>query len=118
MAKAFGTKVTGLYVIDISGFAGIPTEAVWESMRELLEEEGKKTLKSIEEKAAEAGVEFNAVIKEGVPAEDIIGFAKEQGIDLIVMGTAGRTGLDKFLLGSVAEKVVRTAPCPVLIIHK
>ena len=78
----------------------------------------KNSLNTEEEMAAEDGVEFNAVIKEGVPAEDIIGYASEQGIDLIVMGTAGRTGLDKFLLGSVAEKVVRTAPCPVLIIHK
>jgi len=118
LAKALNSKVYGLYVIDISAFAGIPTEAVWENMRLLLEEEGKKALASVEKLAKELGVEHETIIKEGIPAEEIVNVAKEKGIELIVMGTAGRTGLDRFLLGSVAEKVMRTASCPVMVVHK
>ncbi len=118
LAKALNARVYGLYVIDISAFAGIPTEAVWESMRVLLEEEGKKALSTVEKLAEEHGVECETIIREGIPSEDIVNVAKEKGVDLIVMGTAGRTGLDRFLLGSVAEKVVRTSSCPVMVVHK
>ncbi len=118
LAKALNAKVYGLYVIDISAFAGIPTEAVWESMRVLLEEEGKKALASVKKLAEELGVDYETIIKEGIPAEEIVNVAKEKNVDLIVMGTAGRTGLDRFLLGSVAEKVVRTSSCPVMVVHK
>jgi nucleotide-binding universal stress UspA family protein len=118
IAKCLKSKVMGLYVIDISAFSGIPTEAIWESMKDLLDEEGRKALKTIEEIAEKEGVPCETEIAEGVPAEDIIRFAEDKKVDLVVMGTAGRTGLDRLLLGSVAEKVIRTAPCPVLVVHK
>jgi len=54
----------------------------------------------------------------GVGAATIVEYAREQNIDLIVMGTHGRTGLAHVLIGSVAEKVVRTAFCPVLTVHQ
>jgi nucleotide-binding universal stress UspA family protein len=52
-----------------------------------------------------------------VPSDEIIQYAKLEGIDLIVMGTHGRAHTAHVLMGSVAEKVVRTAPCPVLTVH-
>ena len=55
------------------------------------------------------------VLLEGDPAKEIIHYAMEEGIDLIVMGTHGRTGLERLLMGSVAENVVRGAPCSVLV---
>jgi len=118
LASRLGAEVCGLYVIDISAFAGIPTEAVWESMRSLLEEEGKKALDVIEKAAKEKNVRVELILKEGIPPEDITSTAKEKNVDIIVIGTAGRTGINRFLLGSVTEKVVRTASCPVLVIHK
>ncbi len=118
LAKAVGGEVLGLYVIDISAFTGIPTEAIWENMRSLLDEEGKKALSMVEDAAKENTVKFELLLKEGRPADDIIKTAEERDVDIIIMGTAGRSGLDKFLLGSVAEKVMRTATCPVLIIRR
>lgn len=118
LAKELGAKVYGLYVIDISAFAGIPTEAIWESMRSLLEEEGKRALATVERTAKEQGVQYELLIREGIPSEDVTKVAEDEGTDLIVMGTAGRTGLNRFLLGSVAEKVVKTAPCPVMVVRK
>ncbi|MFN4259599.1 MAG: universal stress protein [Gemmataceae bacterium] len=56
-------------------------------------------------------------VREGNPHQVIVQFAKEKDLDLIVMGTHGHTGLAHLLLGSVAEKVVRTAPCPVLTVR-
>jgi nucleotide-binding universal stress UspA family protein len=56
-------------------------------------------------------------VAEGVPAEEIVRVARERGVDLIVMGTHGRTGLAHVLVGSVCEKVVRRAPCPVLTVR-
>ncbi len=53
-------------------------------------------------------------LEDGLPAETILRVAREEGADLIVLGTQGRTGLGRLLLGSVAEQVVRQAPCPVL----
>jgi len=61
------------------------------------------------------GIEVRHVLLEGSPAEEIIRYATEQAMDLIVMGTHGRTGLERLLMGSVAEQVVRGAPCSVLV---
>src|SRR5262249_20777722 len=60
---------------------------------------------------------WEVAIAGGNPADAIVRAAQERGADLIVMGTHGRTGLQHVLLGSVAEKVVRTAPCPVLTVR-
>ncbi len=118
LAKKLGAKVLGLYVIDISAFSGIATDAIWENMRGLLEDEGNAALETIQGETKKNAVACETVIKEGRPAEEIVKVAKDLNADVIVMGTAGRSGLDKFLLGSVTEKVMRTAPCPVLVIRK
>jgi nucleotide-binding universal stress UspA family protein len=62
---------------------------------------------------ADAAVPFDHRLVTGEPATEIVELAKEEGVDLIVMGTHGRTGLGRLLMGSVAESVVRRAPCPV-----
>jgi len=62
-----------------------------------------------------AGLEGDIVVVHGVPFHEIVETAKAQNVDLIIIGTHGRTGLQHILLGSVAEKVVRLAPCPVLV---
>ncbi|MBW2463167.1 MAG: universal stress protein [Deltaproteobacteria bacterium] len=58
-----------------------------------------------------------AVIRSNNPADTICEFATDQGVDLILMGTTGRAGLARFLIGSVAERVVRHAPCPVMVLR-
>src|SRR6516162_9835264 len=62
-------------------------------------------------------VKVRCEVREGTPFYEIIQFAKEAAIDLIIMGTHGHTGLAHVLLGSVTEKVVRKAPCPVLTVR-
>lgn len=61
-------------------------------------------------------VPVTTAVASGLPAAQIVRYAARNGIDLIVLGTHGRTGFSRALLGSVAEAVVRTAPCPVLTV--
>jgi universal stress protein A len=62
------------------------------------------------------GVTYEVVVKEGIPESGILEAVNELGIDLVVMSSHGRSGLAHFVLGSVAEEVVRTALCPVLVV--
>lgn len=116
LAKDTEAKVTALYVV--SEFAGVGRETrVWGDLRKVLEEEGKRALARAKEIAEKEGVKIDTKIVEGSPAEKIIEAAIEGKFDLIVVGTKGKTGLSKFLLGSVAEKVVHGAPCAVTVVR-
>ena len=80
-----------------------PTEGALTQLRDLIPDAGRGT--------------WDVALVVGHPADAIVRIAQERGVDLIVMGTHGRTGLQHVLLGSVAEKVVRLAPCPVLTVR-
>jgi nucleotide-binding universal stress UspA family protein len=94
-----------------------------EKILKSFEDEGKKSLESVVKKIKKGmreEIEIAPVLKKGLDYEEIVKYSKEQKIDLIVIATHGRTGLLHTLLGSVAEKVIRYAKCPVLVItpHK
>lgn len=115
LAKLAGAKLYAVYVIVPSGYT--PRDFGWEeSLREFLESEAKKAVTFVEDAGRAAGVEVEPVILEGHPADKVLEFAEQEGMDLIVMGTLGRTGLDRFLLGSVAEKVIRHSKIPVMVV--
>ncbi len=117
LAKLAGAKVYVVYVVDTAAFASMPMDATWESMYELLRKEGDAATRKIETEAVAQNLEIERVILEGNPAHEIVKFADTNKIDLIVMGTLGKSGLERFLLGSVAEKVIRTATCPVMVVR-
>lgn len=81
-----------------------------------LEEDGMKTLETVKEMGAKVGVQMETVLLEGHPGSEIIDFAEKKDIDLIVMGTLGRTGLDRIIVGSVAQDVIRHAGARVMIV--
>lgn len=90
---------------------------------------GKKVLRNMEQ-AAEQMMEdfvaqelgsfdqFDTQVVPGLPSEQIVRWAKKEKVDLIAIGTHGRSGLVRLMLGSVADRVIRTAPCPVLTVHQ
>jgi nucleotide-binding universal stress UspA family protein len=80
-------------------------------------EQGERRLDALAAKARKAGVRVQTVLAEGVAWQEITRLAKARRVDLIVMGTHGRGGLAKLFLGSVAERVVATAPCPVMTVR-
>ncbi|MCC7575544.1 MAG: universal stress protein [Methanomethylovorans sp.] len=116
LAKIAGGKIFVGYVVDTAAFASIPMDAGWEMMYELLETEANKAVQNVEQLAKQVGVDAETVVLEGHPSNEIIEFAQKNGIDVIVMGTLGKGGLDRFLLGSVAEKVTRNSTVPVLVV--
>jgi nucleotide-binding universal stress UspA family protein len=77
----------------------------------------KEKLATIEQKGKDAGVNIDIIVKEGEAFEAITNLAKNNAIDLIVMGSHGRTGLHRILMGSVTERTIGYAPCPVLVVH-
>jgi len=118
LAKLSGGKVTAIYVADTSRTSHLPDDMLIFSIRELLLKEGKDAVQQAEKLAKDAGVDFDMAVAEGNPGSEIISYAEKAGMDIIIMGTVGRTGLDRFLLGSVAEKVVRNSKIPVLTVPR
>lgn len=118
LGKISGGRVTAIYVADTNRTSHLPDDMLLFSIRELLLKEGKEALARVEDLAAQMGVPFESVVAEGSPGSEIISYAESAGMDIIILGAVGRTGLDKFLLGSVAEKVVRNSKVPVLTIPR
>lgn len=115
LARVMGAEVTALYVVDQASFVNFPMDATVVSIYSLLEKEGKEAVDFVVTEGAKVGVKVEAKVVEGNPAKKIVDEA--ENYDLVVMGTLGRTGISKLLLGSVAERVVRFAPCPVLVVR-
>lgn len=118
IARISRAKAHAIYVMDTSSFSSMPMDTGWEIMYEILQKEGAKATLKVKEAGEIAGVEVEEIIAEGHPSNEIINYAEENNIDLIVMGTLGKTGIDRFLLGSVAEKVVRNSRIPVMVVRK
>lgn len=125
LAKLWQGQVTILHVVDTSGYIPMPFEGFAPSpyakdeasaLRNILLENGEEAVKHIEDLARESGVAYEKTIVEGHPASEILKIAEESKTDIVVMGSIGKTGLGKFLLGSIAEKVVRHSKVPVLIV--
>ena len=88
-----------------------------DEMRSDLEGEAAEAVTEVERAAREAGVEVTTQVLEGVAQEAIVDFAERNAVDLLVVGTAARSGLDELLAGSVAEEVIETAPVPVVTVR-
>ncbi|RQH00466.1 universal stress protein [Natrarchaeobius oligotrophus] len=112
-ARLHDARLHVLYVVDTT-YAGVGS---MDAAITALRERGETTVEDVAERAQAAGIEVVRHVGEGDPYRTIIGYADEREIELIVMGTSGRSGLDRYLLGSVAEKVVRTADAPVLTVR-
>jgi nucleotide-binding universal stress UspA family protein len=117
LAKSTDTEVLALHVVNIPGVYDLyayPTEIPYHPLHELLRKEARSYLDEIEKLGKEMGVKVLTKHVDGHPTEEIIKEAKED--DLIVIGSKGKTALDRLLLGSVAENVARHASCPVMIV--
>ncbi|QLD91292.1 universal stress protein [Natronomonas salina] len=115
LADAHDAAVHFLYVVNTASFANLPMETSWESVTTMLRDEGEDALRAAEERSRADRVV--TAMREGPPSREIVDYATEEGCDLIVMGTHGRGGLNRLLLGSVAERVVRSSEVPVLTVR-
>ena len=117
IAKISGARISAISVVDTGLFATIPMDAAWENIYELLKTEANEATGKVEEEAKKSDVDVECFVVEGHPAEEIVKLSETIPADLIVMGTLGKRGLDRFLLGSVAEKISRISKVPVMIVR-
>ena len=115
LAKLSGGKITALYVLDQTILTNMPMDTAVMNVYNTLEKEGKEAGDFVRDLGAQESVEVEVVIKEGTPVKVILD--ESANYDIIVMGTLGRTGMSKLLMGSVAERVVRASQCPVLVVR-
>jgi universal stress protein A len=111
-----GAKVIVYHVIDL-GMDSPNRHASYVRNRDLLEE-GRRALHDFLAENFADLVDVDQVVEFGAPYKNIVEKAKSEGVDMIVMSTHGRTGFDHLMLGSVAEKVMARAPCPVLVVPR
>jgi nucleotide-binding universal stress UspA family protein len=116
LAETHGATLHALYVVNTASYASFSMESTWEGIGDMLREEGTEALEAVESIVGER-VPVETEVMEGSPSRKIVRYAEREGYDLIVMGTHGRGGIDRLLLGSVAERVVRSAEVPVLTVR-
>lgn len=114
LAQTYDAELHAVFVVDV---ASVPAETNAAQIVGALEQAGEAALAVIADAAERAGVDATTAVVEGSAARGITDYADDEDIDLIVMATHGRQGLDRYLLGSVTERVVRTSPVPVLTVR-
>ena len=115
LAKVTNSAITALYVLDKTIFVNMPLDSAVTNTYTLLKKEGESAVSFVKETCEQNGVPCDVLIGEGSPVKFIVESSKDY--DLIVMGTLGRTGFSKLMMGSVAERVVRYSNCPVMVIR-
>jgi nucleotide-binding universal stress UspA family protein len=113
IARRYGAKIYGVHVNAADPYAAAAPEA-WAAMAEAAERAAKEDVGRLNEQLR--GIEHEVVIGEGKIWEVMSDLIEQKEIDLVVLGTRGRTGFGKTLLGSVAEQILRQSPCPVLTV--
>ena len=116
LARVSEAEIIALSVSENHFINGITVTEEVEQLNQILNNRCKEDLKELEDLNKDV-VSMFSIIKEGAPANVILEVAIEEDIDLIVMGSSGKSGFDRFILGSVSDKVVNAAKCPVLVVH-
>ena len=119
IAARFEAEVHAVYVVDAGEVESSP-DRVREDLRDALDDEGHDALDRVADAAHDRDGDLDVTIevREGRPASEIDAYARSVDADLVAMGTRGRHGENRFLIGSVAERVVRTCPVPVLTVRQ
>ncbi|MBX0303792.1 universal stress protein [Haloarcula salinisoli] len=118
VADAFGGTVHAVSVVNVGDIATGAEVSVPAGLLEELEAAATDATEAIATEAAAAGVEAVTEVRTGRPKHDLLEYVADHDVDLVVMGTHGRTGLDRVLLGSTAEALVRRAEVPVLTVSQ
>ena len=116
IAGACGAELVAVSVTENNFVNGLPLDDEVYQLNQILNERSKENLDEFD-KLNENNLKITHVIKEGSPAKVILEVAKDEEVDLIVMGSSGKSGFDRFIMGSVADKVVNSAKCAVLVVH-
>ena len=116
LSKVSGAEIIAVSVTENNFINGLPLDDEIYQLNQVLKERSEENLKEFDE-LNEDDLKITHVIREGSPARVILEVAVEEDVDLIVMGSSGKSGFDRFIMGSVADKVVNSAKCAVLVVH-
>ncbi|MCS7198893.1 MAG: universal stress protein [Caldimicrobium sp.] len=115
LAKDLGSKITILYVVPSIGFVEAGVD--YETLMNIYRAEASGVIEGIKNILKEEGLDAHTIILEGKPSEVIVDYARDNNIDLIIVGSTGKDATERTLLGSVSSKVAMNAPCSVLIVR-
>ncbi|WP_435182788.1 universal stress protein [Halobellus sp. EA9] len=117
IAEQYGAELHVLSVVDSRDVSHSAPAISPQQVEETLRERAESVVEAVADRAADAGVEAVTAVEPGIPDDVVVDYAVDNDCDLIVMGTHGRTGLERYLLGSVTERTVRRSAVPVLTVR-
>jgi nucleotide-binding universal stress UspA family protein len=119
LAQLTGAEIIALGVVETGFSLGIPSNEAVDDITEMLKKEAEENIGIIEKMKEQDHIDAKITLKiaHGSPAAVILDTIDKENIDLVVMGSSGRTGLNRVIMGSVAEKVVKSAKCSVLVVY-
>ena len=122
LAQLSGGTVYVVYVVStaylsMDGDYFMGMNPYWESIQEAWKTQGQQAVNYVKDLGEMKGINAESVLLEGNPSDELIRYAEKNEMDIIVMGTLGKTGLDRLLLGSVAGNVVRHSKVPVMVVR-
>ncbi|WP_368408875.1 universal stress protein [Halorussus limi] len=125
IAQRYDATVHAVSVVDLRAVAaggdagGVPEAEVLPTTEtgDQLDERGEKATEAVAERAREAGLDAVSAVRQGIPVRDLLDYTEENDVDLVAMGTHGRTGFDRYFLGSTTAKLVRASGVPVLTVR-
>jgi len=116
IARDHEATVHALYVVDQRRYLAAAKDTQ-DELIQALEEEGEVAVDDVAVRVGEAGLSVTAELRQGIPYKEVVQYAEDEGVDLVVMGTHGRTGRDRAVnLGSVTERVLENVNVPVLVV--
>jgi len=119
-SRDYKARLVLMHVVNEQIFSeglSLPRVTAPEALEQEMTAEAERQLKALIPANERAGLDWEMVILRGMPFLEIVRYAKANDVDLIVIGTHGRSGLEHVIFGSTAERVVRKAPCPVLSVQ-
>ncbi len=114
LAELTGATIHAIYVTDVSSVS--PTSSDWEIVSQKIKKEASDAMEYIREESKKRDIKLKEVIVEGNPANEILKYSSLINADLIVVGATGKKTLERLVLGSVSEKVVRSSKTKVLVV--
>lgn len=116
IAKHFNSEIVAIYVIDRVILEEVSKVHERHGLEEEIRKNAERCLNYIVKLAERKGLKARSILVEGQPHDQIVRYAESLKANMIIIGSKGRRGMNRILIGSVAERVIEYAPCPVLVI--
>ncbi|MFB6171055.1 MAG: universal stress protein [Haloarculaceae archaeon] len=117
IASRFDATLHGLYVVETrTAYDNAIVDP--EEVKQTLREEGEAALAALRDRATSAGLDVETALRKGAPPAEIVAYAREHGVDLVVMGSRGRSSFKERLLGSATEALLQAEDLPVLVVGR